>query len=319
MEEIINIKADQSAFPIKAILQNSLITKSKNGEPLAMKSSSEDAFDAFSDLGGQDWQPAITVINNNGNAENGIYLFNCYDKEKSEEFVKDFTLVDGEIELTYPVFTEAIYQELVGVPSRINSRTVASNIVSNSPSIALVEIFPTCDIRGVNGVVPIDDIGGCSGGGGTGNNSIKLYTINIKDKKESRWERADIHHSVVSGAFLESNTSYADVVQHNPSGKEVAKIRNRHLNETRTVNATIVSPRNGSGFIEYLIFEHDNFPAPVKTTIILGSNGTTFSMGYRSWNKDYDHQLLRLSSNISGIPSIFNYFESKNEIEYRIR
>ena len=71
--------------------------------------------------------------------------------------------------------------------------------------------------------------------------------------------------------------------------------------------------------MEYLIFEHDNYPAIKQKSKISGPNGTVFQITYRSWNKKYDHSIINVNQYNPGISSISNYSVDNSTIEYKLQ
>ena len=81
----------------------------------------------------------------------------------------------------------------------------------------------------------------------------------------------------------------------------------------------ILTSRSATGVLQYVIFEHDNWPSIIQSSVNPGPNGSTFRITWRSWNGDYNHQLLNVNANLPGIPNISNFSISNDYIYYEIR
>ncbi len=296
LEEFKTAKEEQPTFYLEKLLTSSY--KDKNVSLENDKTGKTSSLGAFTDLEGDTWYPVLKRIKKGtGKPKDAVYLMNSYNQKTENEHVKAFILNNDELELLEENYTEDMFL------SQSKTNRVSSSFYSLSLSICPDEDGP------------ILKVSNCGGGGGVPS-SYDLSTINIKDKKESWIEKADIHQLTQFWDFIESGVYYKSTL--NPKGSLIRKVKENELNKNLTVDK-FVAGRSAQGIVQYLIFEHDNFPAPPQASVIQGPSGSTFEMRYRSWNKDYDHQLLNVNQSNSGIPSISNYSESKNEIYYKIQ
>ena len=300
LEELKANKDDQPRFYIESLLKVSGLDSKSDDE-------TSTSLGAFTDLEGDTWYPVLRIIEDEGNPVDGIFLINSYDESSEKEITKAYKLNNGELEIFADEFTDEIYDGLYSSGKA-------------SPSLMTLELA-LCPIDENFQKISVSCDGGGTGGGGTGGGgaptTYKLKTINIKDKKESKWDRADIHHTKVFWNFVEPNVFY-DNKNYNPSGFEIRKVRNSQLNENLSVDEILAS-RSATGVLQHVIFEHDNWPAIIQSSVIAGPNGSTFKINWRSWNRDYNHQLMNVNENQPGVPNISNFSKSNNVISYEIR
>lgn len=103
------------------------------------------------------------------------------------------------------------------------------------------------------------------------------------------------------------------------SGKRISQVKRRHQGDTRTINWKIASNEGFySDVLVYVIFESDNFPAPKQSAYQDLPNGATSLIVYRSYESDYDKQVLSQNSTL-GCPYVYGFSNDNRRIEYNLR
>lgn len=259
------------------------------------------SLDAFKNLDGGNWKPVITKIKS-GKNKNPLFLIQIYDTKKKKEVVQSYKLnAKGKLVLK----DKNVLKEDVFGNSANNTKKSANINDENVYKMMLME-------------EEIYD-GGNSGGGGSGSAYPKIQYLKIKMKKESWLERADVH--IIKEFYPDLGAGHyegtVDVL-----GSKIRKYRGKEVNDNIRVNYLIIQSGTDYPLFSYVIFERDNWPAPIKGSTEYGksiTNRYTFNQHYRSWENKYDSRVVSFTSGNPKFDYIRGFQNENNAIKYNFR
>ena len=193
------------------------------------------------------------------------------------------------------------------------------------------DVFINCDD------VIADDSGGNDGNGIGPNSSTARIRINkmiMKHHKEASPGRSEVHFKGFTITELPVNSGYCggniagSSNCYSPDGKRIDRVRRRDIGDEKTMNYLVKedpSAANPNYYLFFRIFEQDYWPAPKREKITDTDDVFTFPNGeyrlikYRSWQPNYDEQLLSQNyNNPYGLP-FTNSFSTENAgIKYNL-
>ncbi|MEM6517097.1 MAG: hypothetical protein AAF688_13005 [Bacteroidota bacterium] len=275
------------------------------------------ALDAFLNLDGEDWYPTVTFIEPKGaptgqitvaipNYVNNREVYQGFEKDSRNDLV----LVHNELDQTNHESNELLMME-----------------ISQCGSIGInpgPDEFLNCDA-----LANSDPLGGGSGG-----HKIRINKMTVKDRKEWWPGRSKVHliGAKVTGLPLDSGYCGENIVGGgnclNESGKRIQRMRRRDRGDEKTLNYIVKqdpSSSNPDDYIFYRIFEHDSWPAPIKGELsdfnahFYFPNQEYRMIEYRSWNSEYDRQILSQTyNNPYNIPFSNTFSTDNSDIKYNL-
>jgi hypothetical protein len=115
---------------------------------------------------------------------------------------------------------------------------------------------------------------------------------------------------------------------YNPNGKRIDRFKRRWIGDERTMNYLVKedpSAANPDHYLFYRIFEQDSWPAPKRGKVsdtdgaFYFPNGEYRLIEYRSWQENYDKQLLSQNYNNPYGIAFTNGFSTENAgIKYNL-
>jgi hypothetical protein len=272
----------------------------------------EKSLNAFTNLEGENWFPALTIVNNKiGSSTNKvldvtkpIFLFV---EEESNDVKENF--------IGYQADSED--DDLEAVDEPINE------INAQGKMMYIMDVITENENSG--------------GGGGTGNVNYGLSRIEkmtIKDHKEdwisgaseihisTYYYRADPDNSGFCGWKLSSSVDCGYEYGREISTYKRKEVRNEdektlnflfHNNPISSVNPTTIPLA-----VYYTIFEKDNWPAPTRNENIYFPNGEHAVIPFRSWQSSYHGTMVMGNSSYPSIPALNGYSYENGGIRYNL-
>lgn len=289
------------------------------------------ALDAFLNIEDENWYPTVTFINSNlssiqartgddPNDKTIVALEKIINEEQTYEGYEQNDL--DELELIYEVLEEDLHANREIMLMDI-SQCVEVGISSGNDE------FVHCDDIQADG----------SGGSGTGNTSttarrIRIQKMTVKQHKEGWPGRSEVHFIGFTSTGLPINSGYCgdniagSLNCYNPDGKRIDRFKRSWIGDERTMNYLVKedpSAANPDHYLFFRIFEQDSWPAPTRGKVsdtdgaFYFPNGEYRLIEYRSWQENYDKQLLSQNyNNPHGLP-FTNGFSTENAgIKYNL-
>jgi hypothetical protein len=301
-------------------LVKTISTKNKSSKTDENQIKLENSLNAFKELEGESWYPIIFQKDNQVLAKSSKSSLSTYMALEGEgdegESLNAYELSSDNKLIP---LNQTLTKEFVG-----NNNLLVMELVSCSDEImmkqARSETISRCGGGGSGG--------GGTGGGGSSYRYLKLDKMAIKDLKEGWPFRSEISIKAYKLSTIYSNTTYecgdyvtSSVNCYTDTGNRIVRLKRKYKNDTRTYNWTIErSSTSSNDVIYYVIFEADNFPAPLKDVFIPLPNGSISKVTYRSWQGIYDKQTLAIKSNNAyGLPFAYNFEKDNSDIRYNLK
>ena len=253
----------------------------------------EKSLNAFTNLEGENWLPAFTIVNNKkGNIANRVL-----DETKPIFlFVEDETNDVKEDFIGYQADSED--DDLEAIDQPINE------INAEGKMLYIMDVM-----------VEGGDAGGCGGTGNVNYGLSRIEKMTIKDHKEdwisgaseihisTYYYRADPDNSGFCGWKLSSSVDCGYEYGREISTYKRKEVRNEdektlnylfHSNPISSVNPTTIPLT-----VYYTIFEKDNWPAPTRNENIYFPNGEHAVIPFRSWQSSYHGTMVMVITNQS--------------------
>lgn len=310
-----NQVAEQTFYLENLVNQVGLTEKSSS---LSTKDDLILALDAFKDLDGETYLPIITVH------ESGMIGQKSGSSNEETLIVIEDNDIDGETYAAYLIGEDDGLEEYLG--------DLDDPAVDGLP-LLVIEL----DICGTNSIVAAPDVNGTSpcsgdtfsgdivGGGGSSIYRLVVNKMIVRDLKEGWPFRSEIGikaykiSSLSPGVLYEcgENVHISDNCLES-NGTRIVQLKREWKDDERTYNFEI--ERNNmftNDILVYTIFEQDSFPFLTKFAVMDLPSGSRVSIPYRSWQSDYDRQVLSQNSNF-GLPLVFGHVTDNSEIKYNL-
>lgn len=280
------------------------------------------ALNAFLNLDGEDWYPTVTFKKPTGTNPNGrttVAITNYVNNTEISEAYEKNAL--DELELIRTGFTETTHA---------NKRLLLMEI-SQCGSVGITNAedeFINCD--------NIVADGGNTGGGNNQSGTLRLRINDMKVKwhKEPWPFRSGVHFSGFKLSFQPTfSGDCGDEMEGSPNcynyeGFRIKEFKRKWIKNgnTKTVDYLMKEDSNFANppdFIFYTIFEKDSWPAYLRgdepDEVFYFPNNEYRIIKYRSWEEDYDSQLLSQDSNNTySLPFSNNFSTENGGIKYNL-
>lgn len=295
-------------------LESIIVEFKKRGNNISpeMELSLNTSLAAFRNLDGEDWYPFIRYERMSENLNRSPY-----DDSKPLYAMQDFEN-NEEIAVGYQENSNGDLEEI--------SEKLSQEVIGEEDDIIVIGIG-TCPFANVGEPCPFQSSVPDPPG--------QLYVLKIGDMKVKSHKEAWPFRSDLSfTGYYEPNLPvysgdcgepmYRSVNCYNPDGSHIDQYKRSWVSDgdTRTQNFKMKSQSNyyTDDIVFYIIFEHDSWPATVRTHTFPFSNGTARNVIYRSWQVKYDAKSVAMDpSNTYGLPYANNFAVNNSEIEYDLR
>lgn len=283
------------------------------------------SLNAFLDLDDENWFPTLTFIRpttdyssaRNTEENNDDIIIGLEDIVDGEQIVRGYTQNEiNELELYYEQLNEEEHGTRDIVLVELGSCNAFISDVDD-------DTFEHCEIQG-------SDVGGNNFGGGSSAPTIwrlRIDRMTVKQHKEGWPSRSEIHFQ---GFSVEPSPSTGNCGQtiiggancYNTAGRRIDKLKRSEIGDDRPYSYLMRedSDYNSSDYTIYTIFEEDSWPAPRNKTYYDFPNNQARKIEYRSWQSEYDSQVLTFDLNASSdtLPFASGFTIDKNSIKYNL-
>ncbi|SRX52757.1 hypothetical protein [Aequorivita sp. CIP111184] len=159
---------------------------------------------------------------------------------------------------------------------------------------------------------------------------VDIGTMKVKAHKEVYPFRSDLSFTGFFEPTLPANSGdcgqpmFRSVNCYDPDGSNIDQYHRSWISngDTKTQNYKIKSQPTSTNddIIIYVIFEHDSWPATIRTATLTFPNGIGRNIIYRSWQTKYDSRTVSMDpGNSYGLPYANNVVVNNSEIEYNLK
>lgn len=271
---------------------------------------------AFKNLDGDSWLPVLRL--------EGNFL----QKSGDADIIIAIEDTDGESTI-YTPFLPGEDDNLIPYEGPFNQEAIGDNpmlVVELEPCSDMSlqpEYFDSpCDSGSVGG-----DLG--NGGSGSGGNVrfLKIVNMKIKDRKEGWPGRSEIEFkgyklpltTITPNITIDcGDPVYASTNCDNYNGKRIKDMRYDDEGDTFDMNWTISRDEGYTdAVLVYVIFEYDSWPATIRSAYQSLPNGATSLIEYRSYEADYNKQVLSQNQSL-GYPYVYGFNFDGSWIKYNL-
>nr|WP_321221728.1 hypothetical protein [uncultured Psychroserpens sp.] len=284
------------------------------------------SMDAFLNIEGKNWYPTVTFIN----SDLSFIQARTGEDQNDKPIIALEKIVNEE--QTYEGYEQNELDELELIHEELEE-----DLHSNR-EIMLVDISGCGEegIAGPDAFVNCDDVyaDGSEGSGGTGNGNtsstarIRINKMTVKHHKEGWPGRSEVNFIGFKTAGLPITSGYCgqniagSLNCYNPDGKRIDRFKRSWIGDERTMNYLVKedpSYANPDEYLFFTIFEQDSWPAPKKSNTYNFPNNQYRILEYRSWQGDYDSQLLSQNyTNPYNIPFTNDFSNENGGIKYNL-
>ena len=304
----------------------------------------EKSLNAFQNIEGENWQVTISIPNYKRVAQ----------ARELDETKPIFVLsVDTEKEVNsdqvdgYQLSSDNNMEKL---DEKVNEEIALNNMVYKV-GITIMPIDYESGGSSGGGSSGSDDgnLGGTNGTGagqlvipgGSSGTSLSAPGLTVKFvraylKKESWFEDNEVHFNGYTAPLVNNNSDNVSTqlltasTQYDWDCNLVAKFDNYDVNDGISkfaifvINSIAIGWNGGTNsYIFYVLFEHDNWPAPLKQENFHFTSGYSKHMYFRSYEGYYDKVILwnphtYFENNPTAFPTTFNYQVNNSQIKYNL-
>jgi hypothetical protein len=287
---------------------------------------------AFENLDGEYWYPTLTFVApksrihalHKSTDNSAKPIIGIEDFEDGEQIYRGYTENEiNELELHYEQLSEEEHSDREIVVVDLGQCGEPSTFISDAPD----DEFSQCDLNASD-----------TGNDDSGNTQpstfrLRIDRMTVKQNKEGWPGRSEVHFKGFKLSQLPQDSGYCgeNIAGtsncHNPDGKRISRIKRRHIGDDRQYGYLMKEDNsfNNSDFVFYRIFESDSWPAPKKAKLedydkhFYFPNEEYRIIEYRSWQEEYDSQLLSQDyNNPHGLPFANNFSTNTNAIKYNL-